>query len=150
MKNTHPPDRMFVAVKAVILRERKLLLVQRSANSRNDHHFWEFPGGRLEFGESPTEAVIREVREETGLHITPLFPQSTWSLIKTNGEQLIGITFICKCEGDGEEPAVTLSHEHSDYAWIEREEIVNYSVFPSIIEDTNSWDWEELWRRTMQ
>ena len=31
------------------------------------HNMWEFPGGKIEFGEDPEEAVVREVAEETGV-----------------------------------------------------------------------------------
>jgi 8-oxo-dGTP diphosphatase len=47
----------------------RLLLVQRG----HDPHrgLWSLPGGRIEAGESPEQAVVREVREETGLEVVP-------------------------------------------------------------------------------
>jgi 8-oxo-dGTP diphosphatase len=47
----------------------RLLLIQRG----HDPHrgLWSLPGGRIEAGESPEEAVVREVREETGLEVVP-------------------------------------------------------------------------------
>ena len=47
--------------------EGKVLLVQR-----RDRDIWEMPGGRIELGESPWEAVVREIREETGLTVKPI------------------------------------------------------------------------------
>ena len=47
---------------AIILHSRHVLLVK--ARDKNN---WQLPGGRLEPGETPAQAVIREVREETGL-----------------------------------------------------------------------------------
>ncbi|MBI3855642.1 MAG: NUDIX hydrolase [Planctomycetes bacterium] len=47
---------------AIILHSRHILLVK--ARDKNN---WQLPGGRLEPGESPAEAVVREVKEETGL-----------------------------------------------------------------------------------
>lgn len=47
---------------AIILHADHVLLVK----ARDKNH-WQLPGGRLESGESPVEAVVREVREETGL-----------------------------------------------------------------------------------
>jgi 8-oxo-dGTP diphosphatase len=52
---------------AVIEREGKILIGQRK---RGDTHGlrWEFPGGKIERGESPAEALARELREELGIH----------------------------------------------------------------------------------
>jgi mutator protein MutT len=47
---------------AIILHSRYVLLVK--ARDKNN---WQLPGGRLEPGETPAQAVVREVREETGL-----------------------------------------------------------------------------------
>ena len=47
---------------AIILHSRHILLVK--ARDKNN---WQLPGGRLEPGETPAQAVIREVKEETGL-----------------------------------------------------------------------------------
>jgi len=47
---------------AIILHSRHVLLVKARDKSN-----WQLPGGRLEPGETPAQAVIREVREETGL-----------------------------------------------------------------------------------
>ncbi len=51
---------------AIFDREGRILLVKHNYGRRN----WELPGGRVEPGESPMEAVVREVREETGLAAT--------------------------------------------------------------------------------
>ena len=47
---------------AIILHSRHVLLVK--ARDKNN---WQLPGGRIEPGESPVDAVVREVKEETGL-----------------------------------------------------------------------------------
>jgi 8-oxo-dGTP diphosphatase len=53
----------------LISRDSKLLVCQRR---RSDSHGlrWEFPGGKVEAGESPTEALARELREELGVAAT--------------------------------------------------------------------------------
>jgi ADP-ribose pyrophosphatase YjhB (NUDIX family) len=53
-------------VSAVILGPDGILLQQRT-----DNRLWGLPGGAVEFGESVEEAVVREVREETGLDVRP-------------------------------------------------------------------------------
>ena len=48
-------------VRGVVFRDGELLLVRERADGK-----WTLPGGWVEVGESPSEAVVREVREETG------------------------------------------------------------------------------------
>ena len=54
---------------ALIVRDSKLLVCQRR---RDDSHAlqWEFPGGKVEPGESPAQALARELREELGIDAT--------------------------------------------------------------------------------
>jgi 8-oxo-dGTP pyrophosphatase MutT (NUDIX family) len=54
-------------VSAVILTPEGLLLQHRS-----DNRLWGLPGGGVEPGESVSAAIVREVREETGLEVTPV------------------------------------------------------------------------------
>ena len=58
------------AVGAVILAQRHILLIQRGHPPAIGQ--WTLPGGVVELGESPEEAIIREVREECSLEITVL------------------------------------------------------------------------------
>src|SRR5690242_15704838 len=55
------------SVSAVIFDRRRRLLLQQ----RSDGGQWGLPGGSVEIGESVSDAVVREVREETGLMVTP-------------------------------------------------------------------------------
>jgi mutator protein MutT len=57
------------AQKAFIIHDGMVLTVQRSAGDLIYPNKWDFPGGRAEAGESPEEALRREVWEETGLTI---------------------------------------------------------------------------------
>jgi len=61
------PDLTVVA--ALIVRDSKILVCQRR---RDDTHSlqWEFPGGKIEAGETPQQALLRELREELGIDST--------------------------------------------------------------------------------
>ena len=64
------PSRPFLAVSAAIIRDGRVLIVRRGPGMAQG--VYTLPGGVVETGETLVEAVIREVREETGLAIAPL------------------------------------------------------------------------------
>lgn len=64
------PDRPYLAVSAAIVRDGRVLLVRRARPRA--HGVWTLPGGVVEAGETLSEAVAREVREETSLAIAPV------------------------------------------------------------------------------
>lgn len=70
----HPPvpagGRRKVAA-AVVWRDGRLLLTQRPPGGPLGL-LWELPGGKVEPGESPEHALVREIREELGVRATPL------------------------------------------------------------------------------
>ena len=112
----------FIAVKALIVFNGKFLIVRRSNQARDMHGVWELPGGRLEFGESPEYALLREIKEEVGLELTTLKVVNSWTFMKTDRCQIVGLNFLCRPVNN----IVRLSHEHSDYVWIGKQDIDTY------------------------
>lgn len=55
-----------IVVAGVLQRDGRVLIGQRMAQDRHGLK-WEFPGGKVEFGETPKEALQRELREELGV-----------------------------------------------------------------------------------
>lgn len=64
------PDRPFLAVSAAIVRDGKVLVVRRTRPPAQG--LYTLPGGAVEAGETLTDAVMREVREETAIEIEPV------------------------------------------------------------------------------
>jgi 8-oxo-dGTP diphosphatase len=70
MKNTSPaasPSPLVGAGAVIWNDKREIVLIRRGKAPRQDQ--WSIPGGHVEWGESVREAVLREVREETGLSV---------------------------------------------------------------------------------
>ncbi len=119
--NQKIPDKLFVATKAFIVRDGKVLILEeaRDKDTGTNPGKFEFPGGKMERGEKPEEALIREVKEETGLEIEILKPfgiEEWQPIVKDEQWQIIGIYFECKLKENNSE--VRLSHEHDSFEWI--------------------------------
>ena len=120
-----------VATKALIVKDDKLLILYKTkeeiASFRDDLKYLgtcyeprrDFPGGRLEFGEEPKDALVREVKEETRLTVEIGKIVDTWQFIKNNF-QLVGINYLCKWQS-GE---VVLSDEHEHFEWLSKKELL--------------------------
>lgn len=57
-------------VAGIILRQNQLLIARRPLNQHKGG-FWEFPGGKIEAGESPEQALSRELKEELNIQVNP-------------------------------------------------------------------------------
>ena len=103
-------------VAAIIKKENKVFITQRGHGEFKGK--WEFPGGKVEEGEIPEEAVVREIKEELKADIEV---KKFFSEINDNrGDICFNVKFyICKLKSDKME--VT---EHLDYKWVEPKEII--------------------------
>jgi len=64
-----PPPIVLVAAVALIDADGRVLLAQRPAG-KSMAGLWEFPGGKVDTGETPEAALIRELAEELGIDVT--------------------------------------------------------------------------------
>ena len=101
---------------AIILQKNKLLITQRGSDS--DHPFlWEFPGGKIEEGESPENCIYREIKEELDTEIVIL--ENMQAVQFDYGFKRIElIPFLCTSE----KFQIKLT-EHRQYKWIQLHEI---------------------------
>lgn len=121
-----------IAVRGLVFNEQgQILLLRRSRPARGEMGYWELPGGGQDHGESPQEALMREVREETGLEVNVGQPLLVWDYCRHANLQIIGITFACSVPKGN----VVLSEEHDAYEWIEGQDIEAYKVFPELLEE---------------
>jgi 8-oxo-dGTP diphosphatase len=86
------PDRPYLAVSAAIVRDGHVLVVRRARAPA--HGLFTLPGGAVEAGETLAEAVIREVREETGLAVEPVALAGYREVIMRDAEDRIQRHFV--------------------------------------------------------
>lgn len=115
---------------------RKLLLVKHK-----EYNKWLQPGGHIENNETPEEAAIREVYEETGIKITLIgehFPRED-DLIrplgvqcnrKHNGDKMIDIVYYGK--PNNPDSPLKANDESTDIGWFSRHDLDEMPVFPDV------------------
>lgn len=126
-------NKIVVAVKGIIVKNKKILVIKRASNDEIGGDTWECVGGKIEFGEDLEEALIREIKEEVGLTISVdrLLYATTF---KTNpSRQVVILTYLCNSDST----KVILSQEHTDYKWVSKEESKKLLI-PEIIKDFES------------
>jgi mutator protein MutT len=107
----------------LVFHNGKLLITQR----RPDDHLgglWEFPGGKVEPGESFEHCLIRELREELGIEVS-VGPEIE-DITHTYPEKTVRLKFLfCRLASGSATPI----HVHA-LAWITQNELANYE-FPA-------------------
>jgi len=106
---------------AIIERDGKLLLTKRAGGEFKGS--WCIPGGHIELGETPKQAIIREIKEEVGLIFTPeffnyfpeTFPERDW----------YAVVLIFHGPVTGE---VETNEEVSEWKWVTLKEAVQYDL----------------------
>jgi len=98
---------------AVPVHNEKFLILERSEQNSSSGE-WVFPGGKIEESESPREAALRELEEETGLAGEILETGETYI-----GEGELGYWKIYPFHVKVESLEVKLDYEHSDHKWLD-------------------------------
>lgn len=103
-----------LSVKAIVMdKDKRCLVLRRSMASKNNAGKWEFPGGKLNPGESFDNALEREAHEETGLEITLLRPFDT-AMSSIQDRRVVYLFMLAETGTD----RVRLSNEHDAFQWV--------------------------------
>ena len=109
----------------VVRRGGRILIAKRPAGKHLEG-YWEFPGGRVEEGETAAEAVVRELREETGLDVRVVSQGEAidWDY----GHKKVHLdVFFCECD-EGSEPRPLACDE---VRWVVTADLAAYPFPPA-------------------
>ena len=124
LQPTHPASIHAIDVAAGLIFRNGLLLISQRHLDSHLGGLWEFPGGKVDTGESPEGALVREIREELGVETTvgralePVVWSYEWGTIRL-------LPFLCSISGG---PPQAIEHEQllwcapedfSSLAWAE-------------------------------
>lgn len=119
---------------ALIERDGRVLLARRP-----DHKHlggkWEFPGGKVEPGEAPAAALVREIREELGCTVEPVrsLPPGVHHYAAAS---IVLIPFVCRLATDNIEP---VGHEHTALAWVAPNDLLQHDLAPADVPVTRAY-----------
>lgn len=115
------------AVAAIIISQDKILCMQRGKGKYDYLSYkYEFPGGKMEAGETRIEALERELREEMGLEI--VVSERDYFMTVEHAYPDFKMTlhsFICKVEKPD-----FVRKEHIDHKWLNKEELMTLDWVP--------------------
>lgn len=119
-----------VSAKALIKDQDKYLVIWDKAKRKI---YGDLPGGKIEFGETPEQTVVREVFEELGIKIKVEKFLGHWQFISVHSHtQVICLTFLCSLV-DANHKTVVFDSSHNpacdeeivDHAWVDKEKIAD-------------------------
>ena len=106
----------------VLNKEGKVLLLQRSRADDVRPLGWDLPGGNVDHGEDPNEAILRELEEETGLAAKNF--QVFYVGMQNESHYIVTLFY----KATAVTTDVKLSHEHEQCKWVRPEEIIMFDM----------------------
>jgi 8-oxo-dGTP diphosphatase len=139
--------RPLLVTAALIMEKDKLLIAQRLPDSRFEPNKWEFPGGKVDFGEHPEGSLKRELEEELGviIKVGPLYTLAS-HVYDQNGLKRHVVILFYRCELVSGEPSII---DCQDIKWVTRQELESFSYVEGdldIVEKLMHDD--DIWTRT--
>jgi 8-oxo-dGTP diphosphatase len=119
----YPKHRVILAAAAVVVRDGRVLLLEDRWSR------WGLPSGFIEEGETPEEALVREIREELAVEseiVGPLRPELRWDGPEDSLFLLLHYSVRLLSE------EFTPNEEVVQYQWVPVDELSKYNVWPNI------------------
>ena len=131
-------EKMLEVTAAIICKDNKILICQRPAD-KSCGFLWEFPGGKIEHGETGEQCIVRECQEELG--VTLQVRKKVTDVIYEYPDRTVHLHFyLCDII------AGTLEKkEHAAFRWISQQEIFQFEFCPADAKMLSSVDINSIW-----
>lgn len=118
---------LLLVVAAALLNARGQVLVQRRPQGSSLAGLWEFPGGKPEAGETPEQALVRELDEELGITVDPArLAPAAFASEALGDRHLLLLLYVCRL-WVGEPVAL----HASELRWVEIAELDDLDMPPA-------------------
>jgi len=134
-----------IEVAAGVVRDGRgrVLIARRRLDARGEwaalEGLWEFPGGKREAGESYESCLVRELREELELTVTPL--RVLLEMDHPTQGKPVHLAFV---EAAADAAAPLALHAHTEAAWVEPERLKDYAFCPADAAFVGIFNWAAL------
>lgn len=127
MTDRLPGPTLLPVVAAALVRADGRVLLQRRPSTKEHGDLWEFPGGKIEPGETPEAALSRELAEELGIAITGPAPVPlSFASVPAGSRHLLLLLFVV-AEWQGEPQPL----DAAALAWVEPARLADYPMPPA-------------------
>ena len=127
------PDRPYLAVSAAIIRDGRVLVARRARGPALG--IWTMPGGVVEAGETLTEALVREIEEETAMTIEPVALAGHREVVVRDDDRRVSRHFVILCFASrwigGE---LRLNEELAEARWLRLDELAGLNTTEGLAE----------------
>lgn len=120
------------AVKALVERDDKILVLKTETEGSS---YWVLPGGKIEYGEEPVEALRREIKEEISTDSDIGKPVGMYYFLKgenDDGDQIVLTVFEADITGEVDISSNPADEDISEYVWMKPEQLVQKSENESL------------------
>src|SRR5690606_33882885 len=119
-----------IAAYGVVWDDEGRILLARGSDKADDPGWWFLPGGGVEHGEHPRDAVIREFAEETGLTVEVDRALDTMAAVSSKGVHNNAVIFDVRITGGSLRPEVDGTTESCE--WVKPKEIADEPMTPFV------------------
>lgn len=123
--NELPQNQQPVQVCAAVIIDQDKVLITLRPEGKRFGGFWEFPGGKVDPGETPRQALVRELKEELDIEVKIDDIFKTVNHRYDWGSVMI-LAYLCQWQGG------TIKHlEVADHRWVTARQFTDYNILPA-------------------